>query len=179
MEDFANRVIEFISANREWAFWLALVFAAGETTAFISILIPSTAILVGVGALVATGALDFGPIWAGATIGALIGSTFSFWLGWRYGEPMFRVWPLSNHPDLVEKSRGVFARRGVLAVTIGHFLTFLRPVVFLMAGMAGMRLYAFLGANAVGAVAWAFVVPKSGEVGGDVIGWLWRAIAGG
>jgi membrane protein DedA with SNARE-associated domain len=179
MEEFANRVIEFISANREWAFWLAMIFAAGETTAFVSVLIPSTAILVGVGALVATGALDFLPIWAGATLGALIGSTFSFWLGRRYGEPMFGVWPLSKNPDLVEKSRVVFARRGALAVTIGHFLTFLRPVVFLMAGMAGMRFLTFFAANVVGATAWAFVIPKSGEVGGDVLGWIWRTVTGG
>lgn len=179
MQDIAASVIDFVDANRQWAFWIALLLAAGETIAFVSILVPSTAILVGIGALVATGALDFAPIWAGATIGAVIGSTVSFWLGRTYGEPMFRVWPLSRHPDLIDRTGEVFARRGVLAVTLGHFLAFLRPVVFLMAGMARMRFAVFLAANLAGAVVWAFVVPKSGQVGGDVVGWLWSAVAAG
>jgi membrane protein DedA with SNARE-associated domain len=179
MDAWADQMIAFVSANREWAFWLALIFAFGETTAFVSVLIPSTAILVGIGAVVATGALDFGPIWAGASVGAVMGSTFSFWLGWRYGEPMLRVWPLNKHPALVERGRDVFARRGAVAVTLGHFLTFLRPVVFLMAGATRMGWPVFLAANVLGAVAWAFVIPKSGEVGGDVIGWIWRWFTGG
>jgi len=176
MDAFADRMIAFVSANRDWAFWIALLFAAAETTAFLSVLIPSTAILVGVGAIVATGALDFGPIWAGASLGALIGSTASYVLGRVYGDRMLRVWPLSKHPEAVEMARGVFARRGVLAVTVGHFLTFLRPIVFLMAGAARMRALPFLAANAAGGVAWAFLVPKSGEVGGDILVWLWQAL---
>ncbi len=176
MDAFADQIIAFVSTNRDWAFWIALLFAAAETTAFLSVLIPSTAILIGVGAIVATGALDFGPIWAGASIGAMIGSTGSYLLGRIYGDRMLRVWPLSKHPEAVEKARDIFARRGVLAVTIGHFLTFLRPVVFLMAGAARMPTIPFLAANVVGAVAWAFLVPKSGEVGGDILAWLWQVL---
>lgn len=176
MDAFADRIIAFVSANRDWAFWIALLFAAAETTAFLSVLIPSTAILVGVGAIVATGALDFMPIWAGASIGAMIGSTGSYVLGRIYGDRMLRLWPLSKHPEAVDMARGVFARRGVLAVTVGHFLTFLRPVVFLMAGAARMKAVPFLAANALGGVAWAFLVPKSGEVGGDILAWLWQAL---
>ena len=179
MDQLAETMIAFVRENRDWAFWIALVFAAAETTALVSVLVPSTAILVGVGAIVATGALDFGPIWAGASIGALLGSGFSYWLGLRYGDRMLRVWPLSKDPALVEKGRSAFARRGPAAVGLGHFLTFLRPVVFLMAGAAGMRPAVFLPWTILGGTAWAFLVPKSGEVGGDVIGWLWRAITGG
>jgi membrane protein DedA with SNARE-associated domain len=179
MEELAAAAIGFVRDHREWAFWIALLFGAAETIAIVSVLIPSTAILVGVGAIVATGALDFGPVWAGAAIGALIGSCLSFWLGHAYGELLLRVWPLSRHPEFVDRSRAIFARRGALAVTIGHFITFLRPVVFLMAGAARMPVPVFLLANVAGAVAWAWLIPKSGEVGGDVLGWLWRTFAGG
>jgi hypothetical protein len=30
MDELAQRGIDFISANRDWAFWLALVFARGR-----------------------------------------------------------------------------------------------------------------------------------------------------
>jgi hypothetical protein len=33
-------------------------------------------------------------------------------------------------------------------------------------------------ANVPGAIAWAFVIPKSGEVGGDVVGAIWRSLTG-
>jgi membrane protein DedA with SNARE-associated domain len=179
VDQLAQTLIGLVRDNRDWAFWLALALATAETTAFVSVLVPSTVILAGLGAMVATGALDFGPIWAGASLGALIGSLFSYGLGLRYGDRMLAVWPLSRDPALVQRGRDVFARRGSVAVGLGHFLTFLRPVVFLMAGAAGMRPRVFLPWTVAGGTAWAFAVPKSGEVGGDLIGWLWRAAGGG
>ncbi len=98
MESWTEAVIAFIERHQEWSFWLALVFAAAETTAFLSIAVPSTAILVGVGATVATGAIPFFPIWAGAALGAVIGSTFSYWLGLRYGGRILGMWPLRTIP---------------------------------------------------------------------------------
>ena len=85
MQAFIDSTIAFIEAHRVWFPLIMVLFAAAETTAFLSILIPSTPILAGVGALAATGALSFWTLWIGATIGALIGSTFSYWLGLRYG----------------------------------------------------------------------------------------------
>lgn len=172
-------MIEFVSANRDWAFWIALVFAAAETTAFLSIAIPSTAILIGVGALVATGGLDFAPIWAGASIGAVIGSFFSFWLGWRYGDRVLAMWPMRDHPALVMRGTAAFARWGLFAVIIGHFFGPLRAVVFVLAGVSRMNAAGFAAVNVLGCVLWAWATPKSGEIGGDVLGALWRLITGG
>ena len=62
MDGVVAQVLAFIEANKEWAAVIAFFFALAETTAFLSIVIPSTAILIGVGAIVATGALDFAPL---------------------------------------------------------------------------------------------------------------------
>lgn len=171
-------LIDFIAVNKAWAFWIALAFALGENTALISIVIPSTAILVGVGALVATGSLEFWPIWAGASIGAVLGSTFSWWLGLRYGDAILRLWPLRNHPELVAKGTETFATWGPMAIIIGHFFGGLRPVVFLMCGMARMPFGKFQFYNVIGSLGWAYVVPKFGEVGGLIVGWIWRLFTG-
>lgn len=176
MNALVTQALDLIEANRPLAFWIALVFAALETTALVSIVIPSTAILVGVGALIATGALSFGPVWAGAAIGALIGSTFSWWLGRRYGEGILGLWPLRNHPDLVARGRAAFARWGSLAIVVGHFFGPLRPVVFLMCGMAPMPLARFTPWNVAGGVAWAAAMLATGVVGGSLVGWLYRAL---
>jgi membrane protein DedA with SNARE-associated domain len=55
MDELANSFIAFIERNQDWLPLIMVVFAAAETTAFLSILIPSTAVLVAVGALAATG----------------------------------------------------------------------------------------------------------------------------
>nr|WP_152828675.1 DedA family protein [Fertoeibacter niger] len=179
---FIDTVIEatlaFVRDNRDWAFWIALVFAMGETTAFLSIIIPSTAVLLGVGALVATGELSLLPIWAGASVGAVIGSLFSYWIGWRYGDAILRLWPLRDHPDLVARGNAAFQKWGVVAVLIGHFFGPLRAVVFVMAGISRISPLLFVPVNIVGCLAWAYVTPKFGEVAGQVFGWLWRLITG-
>ncbi len=175
--DFSTEaIIAFIERHQEWSFWLSLVFAAAETTAFLSLLVPSTAILVGVGATVATGAVPFFPIWAGAALGAMVGSSFSWWLGWRFGDRILAMWPLKDHPDLVKQAEQAFRKWGMGAVFIGLFFGPLRLVIFLFAGMMKMSLPLFLIVNTVAAMAWAYVIPKFGEVGGIIIGWFWNLL---
>lgn len=177
MQALIDTVIAFIERHNDWAPWIMVVFAAAETTAFLSLVIPSTAILVAVGALASTGAIDFFPLWVGTSAGALIGSTFSWWLGVRYGGTILQMRPLSNHPEMAEKARAAFHRYGPATVFVGHFMTVFRPVVFLLAGMSGMTLLRFSFWNVLGALAWAWLIPKMGQYGGDLIGWLWSAFA--
>lgn len=174
MDGLVQSAVEFLERNQAWAPYIAFLFALAETTAFLSILIPSTAILVGVGALVATGAIDFFPLWLGASTGALIGSSFSWWLGHRYGDAMLAMRPLRDHPELVERTRDSFRRYGPVTILIGHFVGPLRPVVFLFAGISRMTFLRFQIYNVVGALAWAWAIPKGGELGGALIGWLWQ-----
>lgn len=173
LDGIIDATLSFVRENREWAFWIALVFAFGENLAFLSIVIPSTAILLGVGALVATGELSLFPIWAGASIGAVVGSVISYAIGWRYGQAILSLWPLRNHPDFVEKGNAAFRRWGAYAVTIGHFFGPLRAVVFVMAGISRMSIPLFMVVNFIGCLLWAYVTPLFGEVAGHLIGWIW------
>ena len=178
MQDTIGAIIDFIGAHRAWAPPVVFLLALAETVAFVSILIPSTALMVGIGALVATGALDFAPLFVAAAIGSLMGSTFSYWLGRRFGPAVVQRWPLNRDPGLVRRGNAAFARWGSAAVLIGHFVGPLRSVVFIAAGFAAMRAAVFQFANVPGAIAWAFLVPKSGELGGDALGALWRLATG-
>lgn len=176
MEAYLSPIVDFVAANRDWAPTLVFLLALGETIAFISILIPSTALLVAIGALVASGALTFMPLFLAASAGALVGSTFSFWLGRRYGPAIADMWPLNRDPALVQRSSDAFGRWGSMAVLIGHFFGPLRAIVFAGAGFSDMRTRVFMLANVPGAIAWAYLIPKSGELGGDAIGALWRTL---
>ncbi len=176
MDALIETTLAFVRENADWAFWIALIFAMGETIALVSIFIPSTAILLGVGALVATGQVAFLPIWAGATIGAIIGSFISYAIGWHYGDRILSFRPIAKHSDLIETGNSAFRRWGALAVLIGHFFGPLRAVVFLMAGIVRLNLPVFAAINIAGCALWAYVTPKFGEVAGHIIGWIWRAL---
>ncbi len=173
MDGLIVTLIAFVERHQALAPWLMLVLAMLETTAVVSIIVPSTAIMVGVGALAATGAIQFTPLWLGASAGAVLGSGLSFWLGRRYGSAILAVPVIRRHPEWMEKTDRAFTRWGPATILVGHFTTFLRPVVFLMAGMSGMTFGRFLFWNTLGCIAWAWVVPKSGEVGGSLLGRLW------
>lgn len=178
MEALLAQIVAFLESHQAWAPWLAFLFAFGETLAFVSILIPSTAILVGVGGLVATGALQMFPIWIGASLGALAGSILSFWLGRRFGAAMLEGWPFNKHPGMVMRGTHAFKKWGPATIFIGHFFGPLRSVVFVLAGASRMGWLPFLVANVPGAIIWAYAIPKSGEIGGNVLGHLWRSLFG-
>lgn len=178
-QSIVQAVVEFVDLHRQWAPALAFALAFFETVAFVSLLIPSTAILVAVGTMVAAGALDLLPIWVGASIGALLGSTLSFVLGKRFGPAVFASWPLNREPELVDRGRHAFARWGTPAVLIAHFVGPLRSIAFILAGASDMRGLAFQAVNVPGVLLWAYVTPKSGEIGGEVLGAVWRFLSGG
>lgn len=178
-DSLVQSAVDFVSLHRTWAGPLAFALALLETVAFVSLLVPSTVILAAVGTLVAAGALEFRPIWIGASAGALVGSTLSFVLGRQFGPAVFASWPLSRDPALVDRGRAAFARWGTPAVLVAHFVGPLRSVAFILAGASAMRIAAFQLANVPGALVWAYVTPKSGEIGGALFGNLWRGLTGG
>ena len=88
----AQTVTEYVRAHAEWAPWIVGLLAFGESVALVSLLIPATVILIGIGALIGASGLDFWPIWSGAVIGAALGDSLSYWLGFHYHEPIARLW---------------------------------------------------------------------------------------
>lgn len=177
MEEFTAAVTHYVTVNQAVAPLVAMLLAIAETTAFLSLLVPSTALLMAVGAAVSTGAMPFLPIWFGAAVGSILGSTFSWWLGRRYGAHVLTLWPMRNNPASVERGREAFAKWGPMTVLIGHFVGPLRAVVFLMAGMSTMSFLRFQAVNLVGAISWAFIIPKTGELGGDLAAWFWHYLS--
>ncbi len=169
---------DFVGQHRHWAPAIVLLLAFAETCAGLSILIPSTAILVALGAMIAADALEFLPIWIAASVGALAGSTLSYWLGLRYGGRIFRIWPMSRDPRFEAHAAAAFGRWGAAAVLVGHFVGPLRAVVFLAAGASRMPGLVFQAFNLPACLIWAYVVPKSGEWGGHALGALWSRLFG-
>lgn len=157
MQAHFHRLIGYFSAHPELA--LVAIFAAAmlEAVAVIGTVIPgSTLVFIG-GALIGLGVLD--PWWTAvaAIVGAIVGDGLSFWLGHRYGEGIRSKWPLRKHPELFERGRAYFDKRGRSSIFIGRFLGPLRAIVPLIAGMSGMPIVQFYIVNVISVLAWAAV----------------------
>jgi membrane protein DedA with SNARE-associated domain len=144
---------------------VVFALAFGESLAFVSLLLPATAILLALGGLIGASDIAFWPLWLAAAIGAATGDWVSYWLGYRYKRSIARIWPLSRHPDLLDRGERFFKRWGIAGIFVGRFFGPLRCVVPLIAGVFGMAQLPFQAANFSSAFIWAAGVLAPGTFG--------------
>lgn len=155
----------FVRTHGEWAGPICFGLAFAESIAFVSLIVPSTVMLIGVGALVGLADLSFAAVWIGAALGAAAGDWLSYWLGLRFGPAIGTVWPLSRYPGLLARARAFFDRWGALGVALGRFFGPLRASIPLVAGICAMPQAPFQIANVSSAFVWAFVILAPGAYG--------------
>jgi membrane protein DedA with SNARE-associated domain len=170
-EGHAHELVDFVRVHEAWAAPIVFALAFGESLAFISLLIPAWAALVGIGVLIGSGNLNFWPIWIAGSIGAALGDWLSYWVGVKLGPPVAQVWPLSRHPELIPRGERFVNRWGVLAIFIGRFFGPLRASVPLVAGVFGMPYGWFQLANFSSAFVWAAVLLTLGDVVARIFRW--------
>lgn len=99
VQDIIHTITLFVKEHEIWAVPIVFLLAFGESLAFISLLIPATVILLGLGALIGESGLLFWPIWLAAALGAFFGDWISYWVGYHYKEGVRNLWPISRSPQ--------------------------------------------------------------------------------
>jgi membrane protein DedA with SNARE-associated domain len=165
MQDLVTTVLDFVRLHQEFAAPIVFALAFGESLALISLLVPATVMLIGVGALIGAAGLDFWPAFLSAAVGAALGDWLSYWLGFHYHAQIARMWPLSRHPELLPKGHAFFEKWGWSGVFFGRFFGPLRAVVPLVAGACEMPRAPFQIANWASAVVWAGAMLAPGAFG--------------
>jgi membrane protein DedA with SNARE-associated domain len=173
LEAYAQEIIAFVALHRSWAPPIVFALAFGESLAFISLLIPAWAALVGIGVLIGSGDLNFWPVWVAGSLGAAIGDWLSYWIGRKLEFGVQQIWPLSRHPGLIPRGEAFVKRWGVLGIFIGRFFGPLRASVPLVAGIFEMPYWRFQLANFSSAFVWAAVLLTLGDVVTRAARWLW------
>jgi membrane protein DedA with SNARE-associated domain len=173
LEGYVKDVTEFVKAHHVWAPPIMFALAFGESLAFISLLIPAWSFLVAFGLLVNAGSLEFLPVWIAGSLGAACGDWLSYWIGFKLEKAVYKVWPLSKHPELIPKGENFVKKWGVLGIFIGRFSGPLRASVPLVAGIFRMPYWHFQIANFTSAFVWAAVLLLLGDVIATGINWFW------
>ncbi len=169
MSGLTQSTIAFIQDHRGWGAPIVFGLAFCESFAFISLIVPATGILFGLGGLIAAAGIEFWSIWLAAALGAVAGDWLAYDLAFRFKDRIIQVWPLSRHPALVARSVGFFHRWGLIAVFCGRFFGPLRAIVPIAAGLHAMPWWKFQIANLASAVLWATGILTPGFVG---VRWL-------
>jgi membrane protein DedA with SNARE-associated domain len=172
LADLAQQTIEFVREHQAWAAPIVFVLAFAESLAFVSLVVPAWAALVGIGALIVSSGISFWPIWVAASIGAALGDWLSYWIGIKVGPAVAHVWPLSRHPDLLPRGEAFMKRWGAAGIFIGRFFGPLRAAVPLVAGIFHMPYWTFQFANFTSAFVWAGVLLLFGDVVSKIITWI-------
>ncbi|XKM14403.1 DedA family protein [Orbaceae bacterium ac157xtp] len=165
LQDSITIVTEFIKNHHVWAVPIVFLLSFGESLAIVSLLLPATAILLAVGALIGADLLSFLPIWLSASVGAFMGDWVSYWLGKHYHQQIVNTWPLNKHPNMVLKAQHFFERFGLASVFIGRFFGPFRALVPLIAGTMQMPVTKFNLTNFASAFIWSAFILAPGAFG--------------
>jgi len=166
MEHTYSHLLHLLAGHPAWALAAVFVFAFLEAIAVIGTFVPGSTALFVAGALVGTGALNLGWVFACAIVGAVAGDSMSYGLGRHYKARIVEVWPLRTHPRILDAGHRFFGKHGVKSVVLARFIAPLRAIVPVVAGMLGMPSTRFYTMNVLSALLWAPVSILPGVVFG-------------
>jgi membrane protein DedA with SNARE-associated domain len=161
-------LIAWVEAHAAWAPAIVFAIAFIESVPLIGLFMPGSALLLGIGLLIGSGVLSPGPVLVATFAGAVLGDAIGFWLCRWLGPAFVRRHLPRKYRRMYARGVLAFRRWGVWAVFIARFVSPLRAVAPIIAGVTRMRQWHFQLANISSAVIWAplLLVP------GTAAGWI-------
>ena len=101
MTSLVSSIIEFLTVNPHVAYLAVFLLALSESIPILGAVVPGTAVILALSALVPSGVLLLWPLLVAATLGAVAGDGLSFWLGHRYHREILGFWPFKDRKSVV------------------------------------------------------------------------------
>lgn len=161
LETVVDSVVSFVREHEGWAAPVAFLVAFAESFCFVSLIVPGTAILAGIAALLAASGIEASvltPAIIAAGFGGTLGYATSYWIGRYFKDSVHKIWPFTTRPHLIAQAQDFFETYGTFGVFLGHFFGPVRAVIPVVAGMFRMRELPFQIANVVASFIWAIGV---------------------
>ena len=157
-------VAEYLSPMNHWlhlhpnfALVFAFLVAFAESLAIVGMIIPGALTMTAVGILAGSEVMRLDLTIICTSIGAFFGDTASYILGYLYSHKLYKMWPFSRYPNLINYGKDYFNRHGKKSVLIGRFIGPLRPVIPLIAGMLNMPKLEFIVSNFLSGIGWSIL----------------------
>lgn len=131
--------------------------------------LPSEIIMPFSGFLVSRGELNLWLVGLAGAVGCVVGSAFSYWLGFWGGRPLvtkYGKYILISHHDLDLADRW-FRKRGEITIFVGRLLPVVRTFISFPAGISRMNFARFLLYSFLGSLPWCLALALIGQKMGE------------
>ena len=108
----SETILQWLRTHEIWIAPVVFLLSFLESFSFVSLIVPATFILLGVGALIGAAGIGFVFTYAGAAAGAFAGDWVAFELAVWLGPRLAETWPISRNPALLERASEWFRRWG-------------------------------------------------------------------
>ena len=155
MIDFLRGALAWVAAHPHWALTFVFLCCVAESIIVLGVLIPTTLVLLGAGALVGLGSLGFWPAVAAAVAGAVVGDSINFWAGRYWGTLALESHYAQRYQEPIARSRRLLENHGSKALVLARFIGLVRPFVAAIAGAYRMSVLRFLTVELFASLIWA------------------------
>jgi membrane-associated protein len=162
-----------IQSAGPWALVVVCAIIFAETGLLIGFVLPGDTLLFFTGLLTFTGVIP-APLWLvllSISVAAVLGDQLGYLIGYRTGPRIFeRKSSGIFSTKSVERTQAFFTKYGGLAVIFARFIAVVRTFAPVAAGVGKMHYSKFLLYNAIGGVAWTFLIVLLGFFLGHIPG---------
>ncbi|MCC0080562.1 MAG: bifunctional DedA family/phosphatase PAP2 family protein [Rhodobacter sp.] len=161
-----DQILPSLQSFGVFGYWLIGLASALEAFFLTGVIVPGTLIVDAGGLLVQQGLMDFLDLVWFVALGSVLGSELSYWTG-RLALQRIPGRSKIESSAVFHRARGLFERRGGLALVLGRFLGPVAGLVPLAAAMAGMDRRRFFLWNLAGSLPYALAHVGLGYLMGD------------
>ena len=158
---------QFIRSIGYIGIW-AIIFA--ESGLLIGFFLPGDSLLFLSGFLASQGFFNLPILILGCFIAAVVGDSFGYTFGRRYGKRLFqREDSVLFHKKNIVRAQDFYDRHGSKTIVIARFVPVVRTFAPIVAGIGDMHYRTFLSYNLIGGFFWAVGITLAGYFLGNII----------
>jgi undecaprenyl-diphosphatase len=160
----------------QWGYWAFFVVAFAEGLPVVGVFVPGQAIAIAAGFLARTHVLRLGGVFYTILTGVILGDSFAFFLGRRYGMPLLNRFGhyVRLTPERVTKTETLIRNNPGKTIVTGRFVGVTRAIVPFLSGAVGLPFSKYIFYNVVAAVSWTVVSIGVGFLFGETLHHLSR-----
>ncbi len=166
MTEFLNQILLLIENAGLLAYLILFLISVLESVAFVGLVMPGGTVLVFAGFVVSQEVLHFWPVVSVGAFGSFLGDLISFYLGYK-GFNFLKNKIKFFKEEHVIQAQEFFKKHGGKSVFLARFLSPLRPMIPLAAGLTQMNFWKFLFWNLSGGIVFSFLFVFSGFILGE------------
>jgi len=152
-----------------WTYLILFIVIFCETGLVVTPFLPGDSLIFLVGALAASGELNFPVIIAVLMIAAVLGDSCNYEIGKYFGPKLFHKENVKFlNKEYLMKTHSFYEKHGGKTIIIARFIPIIRTFAPFVAGMGSMNYSKFISYNVIGGISWVALFSFAGFLFGDI-----------